>query len=97
MELGILVLRATAALAAALAIAFWYRNGSAALRHFVLATGVATAVLTLPLSGLMPAWEMAPPAAVERPALEPQARFCWGPSQLPRWPLRRHRPAGAGT
>ena len=73
MELGILVLRATAALAAALTIASWYRNGLAALRHFVLAMGVVTAVLTLPLSGLMPAWEMTPPAAVERPAVEPQA------------------------
>jgi len=73
MELGILILRATAALAAALAVASWYRNGSAALRHFVLTAGVATAVLTLPLSRLMPAWEMAPPAAAERPTVESEA------------------------
>jgi len=68
MELGILVLRASVALAAALGLAFWCRHKSAALRHFVLAAGVVTAVVTLPLARVMPAWEVVPPAAPEAAA-----------------------------
>jgi TonB family protein len=68
MEAGLLVLRTTAALAAALAIASWYRHGSAALRHFVLAAGVGVAALALPLGGVMPAWELAAPVESEPPA-----------------------------
>ena len=73
MELGILVLRATAALAAALTIASWYPNGSARFDTSSWPWASSRQVLALPLSGLMPAWEMTPPAAVERPAVEPQA------------------------
>jgi TonB family protein len=73
MEPGVLILRASAPLAAALALAFWCRHRSAALRHFVLAAGVATAAASMPLASLMPAWEVAPPRLLEQSPIETAA------------------------
>ena len=59
-------------------IASWYRNGSAALRHFVLAIGRRHGRCSrFRSSRLMPAWEMAPPP----------------PANVQRWRPRRHPPA----
>ena len=74
MELGILILRATAALAAALAVASLVperhrrRCGTSSWPR-----ASPRPCSRLPLSRLMPAWEMAPPAAAERPAVAPEA------------------------
>jgi TonB family protein len=90
MEVGMLVLRATAALAAALAIVYCYRHRSAALRHFVLAAGVATAGVSLPLASVMPAWEIAAPPVVERLGGVPDA-----PAALETTGVAASRPADA--
>ena len=74
MVLGILVLRASVALAAALAVALVVpAPDRPRCDTSSWPSGVATAVLTLPLPRLMPAWEMAPPAAAERPAAASEA------------------------
>jgi TonB family protein len=63
MLLVTLVLQASVALAAALAGAFGFRRRSAALRHFLLASGVIVALAAAALPRVAPAWEISMPAA----------------------------------
>jgi TonB family protein len=58
-----LVLQSSVALAVALAAAFGFRRRSAALRHFVLASGVAAVLVVAVLPRVTPAWQITLPAA----------------------------------
>jgi TonB family protein len=73
MAVAAIVVQASVALAAALAGAFAFRRRSAALRHFVLASGVVAVFATVMLARVAPAWEISV-AAVGAPAAagEPQ-------------------------
>lgn len=62
-----LMLQASVALAAALAAAFAFRRRSAALRHFVLASGVVAVLAAVVFARVAPAWEVTLPAASEAP------------------------------
>jgi TonB family protein len=64
-----LMLQASVALAAALAAAFAFRRRSAALRHFVLASGVVAVLAAVAVARVAPAWEVTLPAASEVPAV----------------------------
>jgi TonB family protein len=77
MLLVTLVLQASIALAAALAAAFAFRRRSAALRHFLLASGVAVVLAAAAFARVAPAWEISVPAApmLMMPAPSPQASF----------------------
>ena len=59
-----LMLQASVALAASLAAAFAFRRRSAALRHFVLASGVVAVFAAVAFARIAPAWEIEVPAAV---------------------------------
>ena len=63
MMIGTLVLQASVALAAALAAAFAFRRRSAALRHFVLASGVVAVLAAIAVARVAPVWEITVPAA----------------------------------
>jgi len=61
-----LILQSSVALAAALVAVFAFRRRSAALRHFVLASGVAAVIAAAAFARVAPAWEVVvPPAAVQ--------------------------------
>jgi TonB family protein len=74
MPVTTLVVQASVALAAALAGTFAFRRRSAALRHFLLASGVVAALAVVLLARVVPAWEIRVPA-VSAPAAagEPQS------------------------
>jgi len=77
-----LVVQATVALAVALAGAMAFRRRSAALRHFVLAAGVAAVLAAAVFARVLPAWEIAAPATVSaavQPAPADLARGSSGP------------------
>jgi TonB family protein len=57
-----LMLQASVVLAAALAAAFMFRRRSAALRHFVLASGVVAVLGAVAVARVAPAWEVAVPS-----------------------------------
>jgi TonB family protein len=63
MPLMTLVVQASVALAVALAAAFVFRRRSAALRHFLLASGVAVSLAAAVVPRVAPAWEISVPAA----------------------------------
>jgi TonB family protein len=65
MPIATIVLQASVALAVALAAALAFRRRSAALRHFVLASGVVAVLAAVALARVAPAWEVTVPA-VER-------------------------------
>jgi TonB family protein len=71
MAVVMLVVQASVALAAALAAALAFRRRSAALRHFLLASGVGVAVAAVALARVTPAWEVVVPAAESLPAGAP--------------------------
>ena len=57
-----LMLQASVVLAAALAAAFAFRRRSAALRHFVLASGVVAVLGAVAVARVAPAWEVTVPS-----------------------------------
>lgn len=63
-----LLIRSSIVLAAGLLIAAWLRHRSAALRHAVLVAAVFAAAGVVPLSLLVPAWEIPLPAVSPAPA-----------------------------
>jgi|KBSMisStaDraftv2_1062788.scaffolds.fasta_scaffold25553_3 TonB family protein len=64
MTILLLTLRTSVVLAAALTACLACRKRSAALRHAVLAAGVAAALMVAPLSTVLPSWQVLPqPAA----------------------------------
>jgi len=67
MIVATLVLQASVALAVALAGALAFHRRSAALRHFVLASGVLAVLASAVLVRVAPAWEIAVPAAADLP------------------------------
>jgi TonB family protein len=75
MVLATLVLQASLALAVALAAAWAFRRRSAALRHFVLASGVMAALAAGAVTRVAPAWEITVPASavVSAPLLRESA------------------------
>ena len=87
MLLVTLVLQASVALAAALAGAFAFRRRSAALRHFLLASGVVVALAAVALPRVAPAWEIDVPAV---PALT-------APATPPETTLQRSSPASSSA
>src|SRR6185436_11307447 len=74
-----LVLQASVVLAAALAASFALRRRSAALRHFVLAAGVAAVLAAAAFARVLPAWEITMPPAVERVPAADTGRAVPGP------------------
>jgi TonB family protein len=70
MMVATLVLQASVALAVALAAAFAFRRRSAALRHFVLASGIAAVLAAVAVARVAPAWEITVPAAATLPVPE---------------------------
>lgn len=61
-----LILQSSAALAASLVAAFAFRRRSAALRHFVLTSGVAAVIAAAAFARVAPAWHVVvPPAAAQ--------------------------------
>jgi TonB family protein len=76
MLLATIVLQASAALAAALGAAFVLRRRSAALRHWVLASGVVAVLIGAVAARVAPAWEITVPAATAPTAIV-------GPGSLP--------------
>ena len=67
MIVATLVLQASVALAVALAGALAFHRRSAALRHFVLASGVLAVLASVVLVRVAPAWEIAVPPAADPP------------------------------
>ena len=63
MLLTTIVLQASVALAAALGAAFAFRRRSAALRHFVLASGVVAVLMAAVAARVAPAWEITVPVS----------------------------------
>ena len=62
-----ILVQASVALAAALAGALAFHRRSAALRHCILASGVAVAVVAVALARVTPSWEIVVPAAESLP------------------------------
>jgi hypothetical protein len=62
MQPAALVLQSSVVLAVALAAAFAFRRRSAALRHFVLASGVVAVIAAAALARVTPAWEITVPS-----------------------------------
>jgi len=75
---AMIAIRVLASLALTLGGVYLCRRRSAALRHFVLASGVVAALLSLPLGALMPVWTVAVPASslaqVESASVAPAGR-----------------------
>jgi TonB family protein len=82
MDLALLTMRTTVALAVALAAYAACRHRSAAVRHGVLAAGVFAALLVAPLGRLVPSLTVALPAAVFEapPVMRPFVATMVGPS-----------------
>ncbi len=83
MELALLTMRTTVALAVALVAYAACRHRSAAVRHGVLAAGVFAALLVAPLAGLVPSLTIAlPVAVVDAPrVMRPLVTTMVGPSR----------------
>ena len=62
MQPAALVLQSSVVLAVALAAAFAFRRRSAALRHFILASGVVAVIAAAALARVTPAWEITVPS-----------------------------------
>ena len=75
---AMIAIRVLASLALTLGGVYLCRRRSAALRHFVLASGVVAALLSLPLGALLPVWTVAVPASslaqVESASVAPAGR-----------------------